>query len=101
MYALEQGGVEEFILKNVAREGLPIPKRIANAPILKQGLELYFEAFFSLCSCRVVGMSLGEIPWISIRQYCVMVGLCEEQTEDMHFFIQQMDREYLKFMKNK
>lgn len=101
MYDLEQGSVERTILKQVLRERLPVPKRIQNAPRLRFGLELYYGAFFDLCSCRLNAWDFGEIPWTATNEYCRTLGLDEDQTEKMHYFIALLDRTYLRIMRKK
>jgi hypothetical protein len=79
------------------RERLPFPERIANAPRLQIGLELYYEAFWELGSCRAFGMSLGPIPWTAIQDYARAFDLDEKQREDLVYYVRVMDLEYLKF----
>jgi len=95
-YQLQQGHIEQQIIEQAVRSGLPIPNRIENAPSIWPGLELYYLGFMELTSSRQVGFSVGPIPWLAIEQYCVMKGLDEEQTEAMHHHIIQMDTVYLK-----
>jgi len=68
---------------------------------LRFGLELYYGAFFDLCSCRINAFDYGEIPWTAINQYSLSLGLDEDQTEAMHYFIPLLDREYLGIMRKK
>ena len=102
-YQLQQGHVEQQIIEQAVKAGLPIPARIENAPSIMPGLELYYLGFLELTSSRQVGMGVGPIPWLAIEQYCVMKGLDEEQSEAMHHHIVQMDTVYLRYQaaKNK
>lgn len=34
------------------------------------GLELFYEAFHELSSCRQIGLGLGPIPYTAIVEYC-------------------------------
>lgn len=77
------------------REGLPLPDKIANAPVVTLGLQLYWVAFMELNSCRGIGMGPGPIPWTAIREYCLEFRLDEDQAEDMFFIIRQLDNSYL------
>jgi len=97
---LEQGEVEQKIMVQCVREGLPFPDRIQNAPTLLMGLELFFLGFMDLSSSRQIGMGMGPIPWQAINQYCTSIELNEEQTEAMHHHIRELDTCYLKH-KNK
>lgn len=38
------------------------------------GLEMYYEAFTELSTCRQQGMGLGPIPWTAIDQYALRHG---------------------------
>lgn len=75
------------------RERLQLPERIKNAPELEMGLELYYGAFFDLHTCRG-GWGDGYIPWTAIDEYCDRLGLSDDQREDMHYYIREMDEQY-------
>jgi hypothetical protein len=74
-----------------------LPEKIANAPELWLGLELYYDAFVELCSCRPTGWSMCPIPWTVIVDYAVAHGIVGEQLDDLFFFVRGMDAEYLKY----
>ena len=78
------------------RAGQPLPERIANAPELEVGLQLYLQAFFDLDSERSHGNGLAPIPWTSIAAYARAFEFDEEQTEDLFFHVRRMDAEHLK-----
>jgi len=88
-------------MQQCLREGLPFPDRIANAPDLIAGLELYYMGFVNLSDSRQIGMSLGPIPWKVIQDYCVALELDEEQTEAMHHHLREMDAAYLEHYRSK
>lgn len=96
MYLLDLGPIEQTIAKQAFRAGQPLPERIANAPELIIGLQLYIQAFFDLDSDRNHQFAPMAIPWTSIKDYAVAFGLDEEQTEDMMFLVRKMDNEHLK-----
>jgi hypothetical protein len=73
-----------------------LPDRIANAPELAPGLQLYIDAFFDLDSERSHGQGLSQIPWSSITNYAKAFEFDEEQTEDLFFFVKRLDGEHLK-----
>jgi hypothetical protein len=75
---------------------MPLPKAIANAPELWQGLELFYTAFMDLTTCRPLGMSEGPIPWTAIAEYCDRYDIADEQREDLFYFLREMDTAYLK-----
>jgi hypothetical protein len=88
--------IEQSIAKQAMRAGNPLPNRIANAPELINGLQLYLVAFFDLDSERSHSTSLSPIPWTSIYQYSQAFNLDEEQTEDLFYFVKRLDSEHLK-----
>lgn len=98
---LEQGEVESKIIAQCMRENLPLPDRIANAPEIIPGLELYFVAFLDLSDSRTIGMGPGPIPWKVVQDYCREFGLDDDQTEEMHHHIKVMDAAYLQHQKRK
>lgn len=92
LYDLEQGKVEGKIIEQCMREGLPLPDRIANAPILLDGLDLYYSGYRDLMYDRPMD---GSISWSTIHRYSVDLELGEEQREAMHYHIREMDNAYL------
>lgn len=89
------GEVEADIISQAVRTNRPIPEKIRNAPRLMMGLELYYEAFMDLNSCRASGFGMGQIPWLAIFDYAVANGFSEEQTEDLLQHIRVMDHAYM------
>lgn len=73
------------------------PNKIANAPILTMGLELYFYAFWDLSTCR----GENEIPWTSALEYAKLAGFDEDEFQVFWTIIRAMDAEYLKFREKK
>ncbi len=55
-----------------AKRGVPLPEAIQNAPELLSGLELYYDAFHDLLTCRGMG---GPIPWTAMREYSAYLGI--------------------------
>lgn len=77
------------------REGRPLPERIQNAPQLHLGLQLYYDAFFELNTCRTVGMGLGPIPWTAVIDYARAFEFDDEQTDSLIYFVREMDAAFL------
>jgi hypothetical protein len=99
---MEQGHIEEQIIKQAERSGLPIPDRIENAPSIMPGLELYYIGFLELNSSRSLGgFGIGPIPWLAIEQYSQALELDEDQKMAMHFHIVEMDKAYLRHQQKK
>lgn len=97
----EMGPHEQAIAKQAMRAGNPLPDRIANAPELISGLQLYLQAFYDLDSERSHAAGLTAIPWTSISNYAKAFELDEEQTEDLFFFVRKLDSEHLKRLAEK
>lgn len=79
----------------------PLPDAIANAPEISLGLELYYEAFLELHSCRGVGFGEGPIPWTSIIDYCEAFDIDGEQREDLIYHVTRLDKVYLDWTRKK
>lgn len=95
MYLLELGPIEQNIAKQAMRTGQPMPERIANAPELKMGLQLYMQAFFELDCERSHALAPTSIPRSKVEDYARAYDFDEEQTEDLHYFIRQMDNKHI------
>jgi hypothetical protein len=77
---------------------LPLPEAIRNAPSLWLGLELYYNAFLELCTCRQIGNAVGAIPLTSVIEYCKAFEIEGEQQEDLLWLIQRLDHKYLEWV---
>jgi hypothetical protein len=89
------GPHEQTIAKQAVRAGQAIPARIANAPELHVGLELFINAFFDLDSERQASFSIGPIPWSRIKEYANAFSFDDEIQEDLFYFIKKMDNAHL------
>jgi hypothetical protein len=98
---LDLGPIEQNLAKQAMRSGEPLPDRIANAPELTEGLQLYINAFFDLDNDRTHSFSLTPIPWSSVDRYGVAFKFDEDQYEDLHYFIRRMDRAHLERLRQK
>jgi len=76
--------------------GRELPPKIANAPTLLLGSDLWMDAFYELSSERQVGLMLGPIPWSSVRRWGQCFNLDEEQLEDLHWYMSRLDAAFLK-----
>lgn len=95
MYQLEQGPTEGIIVRNSEKLRIPLPDKICNAPDLLLGLELYYEGFRTLHSCR----GEGPIPWTVMREYCIEYEIEGEQRFRFFELLGKMDEAYFKFKK--
>lgn len=89
---LEMGPHEQTLARQSMQMGQPLPDRIANAPELRFGLQLYLQAFLNLDSER----NEGPIPWSAIRDYAQAFELDEEQTDDLFYFVRRLDSEQMR-----
>jgi hypothetical protein len=78
-----------------------IPDQLLNEPELLQGLDLYYNAFWNLCSDRQLGMSVGPIPYSSIANYCKDWKLDEEMSDNMKKLVRKMDGTFLEWQEKK
>lgn len=91
-------GKEENLKKQARRMNQPIPDRIANKPILKTGLCLYFDAFLELQYDRT---EQGYIPWSIKIKYAKNYGFDNIQTENLIYLLSRLDESYKKWSKAK
>jgi hypothetical protein len=95
-YVLEQGPTEKNIIEQCIRYRQPLPDKIANAPRLLLGLEMFYVAFADLTTCRYPGDKIdGRISWKAITDWCDAFGIVGEQREDVYHHIFKMDEVYL------
>lgn len=85
---------QQKIIQQCEREGLPLPKGIARAPELFQGLEVYLVAFWDLTTTRNNGMGLVPISWSAVHAYSEASGL---DLDDLLYFIRALDQAYLAY----
>lgn len=86
----------------VYRRGMAPPEFIANAPVLLPGLELYYDAFQELSTCRpYIGLEglPGPIPWTAIDRYGLAHGFEEEGLKYLVRMIRALDDEFLVYMR--
>ena len=95
------GKAEQRIIHDCYRRKRPLPERIANAPDLFTGLELIFDAFIELNTTRQSGWGPGPIPSNAILDHCFYLGLNDDETVDMIYFIRKMDQAFLTYMTRK
>lgn len=89
------GPIEQTIIKQALRAGNPIPDRIANAPELKPGLNLFLEAFLELDSERSHSFGPERIPLTKIFEYANAYEFEQEQTEDLVYLVREMDKAHV------
>lgn len=54
-----------------------------------------WEAFWTLNTCRPIGMTVGPIPWTAVQRYAEVEGLGLEETDMLHQTIRHMDEALL------
>lgn len=90
--------VEKKIREEARRFKEPLPKRMQNKPDLFFGNALFLNAWFDLDSER---KRPEKITRSMCFQYAVDYELDSEQQEDLWFYIQRMEAEFLEFWKKK
>lgn len=98
---MEQGAIEQKIIEDCARFNQPLPERIANAPELNLGLELYHSGFIQLSRSRPSGFGLAAIPLSNIVDYCTIYSIIGEQMEDFIWFITEVDQLFMSWWNEK
>lgn len=98
-YILRIAPVEEQTVQHYERKGLPLPKELADSPVLMPGLNIFLQGFFDLSSDRQIGMGLGPIPWTVIEKYCESKGFDLEQKEAFHSHLRALDAVFLEYHK--
>lgn len=96
---MEQGPIEAGILRQTLKLGI-VPPKIAEAPQLRMGLELYYAAFYDLVGVRS-GFGDGPILWTAIADYARAGGFDEEQTDDLFYYITRLDAAYMDHVRKK
>ncbi len=92
------GKDEELIIEQCYRTNRQLPERVANAPELLPGLELYWVAYQDLSTCRPAGFGGAyPIPYTAILDWATASGLDEEQVSTLVRFIRKMDVAFLKW----
>jgi len=79
------------------RDGIE-PKALASRVEVSPALSFYYEAFITLSASRTVGMSANPISLSEMLAYCDLYGLYGEERHDFVRLIQEMDREYLRWV---
>jgi hypothetical protein len=63
---------------------------------------MFYAAFMDMTSCRELGYGqIGPVNWLTVQRYCEVYGIAGEQREDMFYFVNKMDREYLNWLDKK
>ena len=80
---------------------MPLPPVHANAPTLTIGLELYYQAFLDLTSCRPSGFGVCPIPWYVIRDYAETFQFDSDQEDALYYHIRAMDKVFMDYHNEK
>lgn len=78
-----------------------IPAKIADAPTLRFGLELYYAGFFDLIGCRSGSFGDGPIMFSAIMDYARAAEFSPEQADDLVFYVGQLDGVYMEHVRKK
>ena len=92
---MQQGKNEAKIVELAQKMGQPLPEKIANKPILRSGLEVYWRAFWECSTDRDIGMAEGPIPWTAINDWGKRYGFEDESFERLILILKMMDSAYI------
>lgn len=98
---MEQGPVEELIIQQCAKNRQPLPAKFANVPELWPGLDVFYQAFFDLITCRSQGWGEGPIPWTAINEYAMANGYEGEHRDDLFYHVRSLDKTFLEWRRKK
>lgn len=65
------------------------------------GLEMYYEAFTELSTCRNAGMSVGPIPWTAIDRYGQRYGFQGDGFDYLVRMVRALDDTFLAHSRKK
>lgn len=89
------------MLEVALARGQPPPSWLEEEPPAYPGDEFYLKAWHALDSCRIIGLSMGPIPWRDVVSYAQYTELEPDVTEAFVEIIRTMDRAYLKWCEKK
>lgn len=102
LYRLEMGKIEKTIFDHHERSKEPLPPKVEGAPQIQLGLELYWNGFAALNTCRgSMYNSEGPVPWTAMLAYCEQYEIYGDQREDFFYIMALMDEAYLTFKAKK
>jgi hypothetical protein len=81
---------------------LPIPKAIADAPELAQGLAFYYIAYQDISTGREYTQA-GPVPlsWFLVHTWCKAYDLDVDEEEDVQFHVLRLDDFHRDWMKKR
>lgn len=94
LYQLQYGKLERTTLaQSKSTFQGRLPKWLLEAPELEPELQLYWEAFFELSTCRPSAFSgIAPIPWTAIQAYADAYRFDEDQRFLLSFHVSKMDK---------
>ena len=88
--------VIEQARQEAEQSGEELAEYVVNAPVLRFGVALYYNAWFELDTERRRAR-LEPIKRSSVFEYAKDYELSEVQTDDLWFYVSRMDSEFLKW----
>lgn len=74
------------------------PGSTADPVSLNETQDMYYSAFCSLNTCRVMG---GPIPWTALNEYSIRYSIEDDFFDEFCEVIHEIDFKYLKMMDEK
>lgn len=91
-----------MIVQDCRRRKRPLPDKVANAPQLLTGLDIYWDAYVALSTCRPPAFAgVMPIPWASVDAYARAQDFDEEQHYRLWYCVSMMDKEFTRYVKSK
>lgn len=79
-------------MKQMINMGQSVENFDIEPPVLEMGLSIYLAAFYNLDRGRNHYFGPTAIAWRDVEYYAERNNFSERQTNELHFFIGEMDR---------
>ena len=99
MWTLKHGKTADQIEEQAEANNMPLPPHLENKPELGLGLGFYWEAFWSISSCRPQGV--GPIEWTAIDSYARRYKIVGYEFERLVAIINKLDEAFMNYSSQK
>ena len=97
-----QWGRSIEVLQEVYRSSGVKPPALASMPVLRRECRPYLEAFMALSASRDSnGYGLNPIRIGEVKDYALLMGMCQEEAVKLLRIIQAMDVKFLAYIAEK
>jgi hypothetical protein len=96
---LEKAPIRSKIAIQAFRSGRAMPEALRGVPpTVNEGLQLFMQAFWDLCSDRT---STGRISWIAIELWGQAHAFDRNDCHQLHFLVSRLDTAYIRWAEKK